>query len=143
MSDPQDNEQHPPQSTNNQPVPIGQIVQASQFSGPIPPPAILAQYDKVVPGAAQRIIAMAEEQSRHRRSIESQVVTSEIADSRRGLRYGLVIGLAAIGGGVGISFYGHPIAGTIFGGAFLVALVGTFVYGSQQRRREREARLQR
>ncbi len=86
---------------------------------------------------------MAEEQSRHRRAIELQVVSSEIADARRGLRYGLVIGVTAIVGGVVISLYGYPVAGTIFGGAFLVALVGTFIYGSQQRRREREARLKR
>ena len=140
MSDPRNNGQRPSQPDNKQHL---QIVQQSQFSGPLPPPAILAQYDKVVPGAAERILAMAEEQSRHRRAIELQVVSSEIADARRGLRYGLVIGVTAIVGGVVISLYGYPVAGTIFGGAFLVALVGTFIYGSQQRRREREARLKR
>jgi uncharacterized membrane protein len=119
-----------------------QIIQP-EFSGPLPPPTILAQYDRIVPGAAERIITMAEEQSRHRRSMESQRVVSDITDARLGLRYGLVIGLAAIIGGVTISLAGHPIVGTIFGGAFIVALVGTFVYGSQQRGREREAHLKR
>jgi len=75
--------------------------------------------------------------------MESQLVVSDIADARRGLRYGLVIGLAAITGGVAISLAGRPVAGTIFAGAFIVALVGTFVYGSRQRGREREDRRNR
>jgi uncharacterized membrane protein len=31
-----------------------------RHQGPLPPPAILKQYDDVVPGAAERIITMAE-----------------------------------------------------------------------------------
>jgi uncharacterized membrane protein len=80
MNDPQHEEPQLPQPNNNPQV---QIIQ-SEFSGPLPPPAILAQYDRVVPGAAERIITMAEEQSRHRRPMESQLVVSDIADARRG-----------------------------------------------------------
>lgn len=32
------------------------------FSGPLPPPAMLAQYNDVVPNGAERIMAMAERQ---------------------------------------------------------------------------------
>ena len=40
-------------------------LEASSFSGPLPPPELLKQYDEVVPGAAERIISMAEaEQAR-------------------------------------------------------------------------------
>lgn len=37
-----------------------------EFSGPLPPPQILGQYDEVLPGAAERILRMAEKQQDHR-----------------------------------------------------------------------------
>ena len=40
-----------------------QIIVSSQFSGPIPPPEALAKYDSVVPGAAERILKMAENEA--------------------------------------------------------------------------------
>lgn len=42
-------------------------VAASYHSGPLPDPATLERYDLLVPGTAERIIRMAEEQSAHRR----------------------------------------------------------------------------
>jgi uncharacterized membrane protein len=42
---------------------------SQQFSGPIPPPQILGDYDKVQPGFAERIIAMAEREQSHRHGI--------------------------------------------------------------------------
>ena len=36
------------------------------FSGPIPHPDILEHYEKIVPRAAERILAMAEEDAKHR-----------------------------------------------------------------------------
>lgn len=32
----------------------------SEFSGPMPPPSILSGYEKILPGAADRILSMAE-----------------------------------------------------------------------------------
>lgn len=44
------------------------------FSGPIPPPEDFAEYNKVVPGAANRILEMAEKGSEHRMAMEKDVV---------------------------------------------------------------------
>ena len=47
------------------------VTEVSQsFSGPLPPPEILRKFDEVVPGAAERIIKMAEDQSIHRKELE-------------------------------------------------------------------------
>ena len=46
----------------------------SEHYGPLPPPSDLQEYDNVVPGAAERIIRMAENQSEHRRELERKVV---------------------------------------------------------------------
>ena len=72
------------------------------FSGPLPPPQVLEKYDQIVARSADRIIKMAEEQSQHRRRLESAVVNSEIKNSRMGLHYGLLIGLRLYGTSIGL-----------------------------------------
>ena len=116
---------------------------AEQFSGPIPPPQILNQYNQIVPGAADRIIAMAEGQAEHRQQLEKQAIDSDIKNSRLGLQYGLAIGLAAVIGATVCIVSGFEIGGSILGGTGLTGLVGVFVYGSRQQRKEREKRLEK
>ena len=53
-----------------------------KFRGPLPPPAVLDQYEDVVSGAAERILVMTEEQHRHRMSIE----TGWLALAKAGIR---------------------------------------------------------
>ena len=43
-------------------------VEISRFSGPLPHPEDLAKYEQVLPGAADRIISMAEQQAAHRQA---------------------------------------------------------------------------
>ncbi len=116
---------------------------AEQFSGPLPHPQILSQYNQIVPDAANRIIAMAESQAEHRQQLESQVIGSDIRNSRLGLHYGLIIGLTTVIGATVCIFSGFQIGGSILGSAGLSSLVGVFVYGSRQRRKEREKRVEK
>lgn len=116
-------------------------VASAQFSGPLPPPSILSNYDQIVPGAAERIITMAEEQAKHRRKLEADVIKSDIVNSKRGILAGLIVVLGALTASVIISLKGQQIAGSIIGVGSLAGLAGVFVYGSQQRRKERERRL--
>lgn len=44
----------------------------SEFSGPLPHPEILAKYEDILPGAATRILEMAEEQANHRRFMKKK-----------------------------------------------------------------------
>ena len=115
---------------------------AQTFSGPLPPPALLKEYDIIIPNGAERIIAMVEAQSKHRQELELKVVSSDIKNSRTGLHYGLIIGLTAVVGGVVCTIAGYQAAGSIIGGSGLTGLVSVFVYGSRQRRKEREHRLE-
>ena len=77
----------PTNSTSEQ-RPVSQEIRGAFFGGPIPPPDILAGYDQVVPGAADRIITMAETQSRHRQEIEKSIINSDIRNSKLGLWLG-------------------------------------------------------
>ena len=129
----------PPLPERNQ-KPVQVIQTTTEFSGPLPHPAILEHYNRVVPGAAERILVMAEEQAKHRRDLESRVIKSDIVNAKLGLALGFLVGCIAIIGGVFLSLKGQLIAGTIFSGLYLVGIVYVFVYGSQQRRKERESR---
>jgi len=53
-----------------------------RHSGPIPDPMTLKGYNDVCPGAADRIIAMAETQAKHRQEMEKTVVNSRSSDSK-------------------------------------------------------------
>ena len=44
------------------------------WAGPIPPPEALQKYEDLVPGAANRILKMAEGQTAHRIQIEKTVI---------------------------------------------------------------------
>jgi uncharacterized membrane protein len=58
------------------------------------------KYNEALPTAAERIVAMAESQLKHRQELEKQVVGSNCKAQQRGPIYGLIVCLAAIFGGV-------------------------------------------
>ena len=53
------------------------------YSGPLPRPEMLRSCNEVVPGVAERILAMAERQSAHRRQIESVVIAANVSTEKR------------------------------------------------------------
>lgn len=115
--------------------------QAQSFQGPIPPPVIMEQYEDIYPGSVDRILAMAERQAAHRMDLERTVVRCDKRDSLLGLIFGFVLGLASIAGGVYCISNGNQISGSVVGGLGVTGLVSVFVYGREQRRKERESRL--
>lgn len=55
------------------------------FSGPIPHPSIVEGYEKILPGAADRILAMAEKEGEFRHSYLSKKLSVESRDSLLGI----------------------------------------------------------
>lgn len=55
-----------------------QISEQTHYSGPLPRPEDLAKYDQIVPGAAERIIKMAESEMEHRHTQENRMSKSII-----------------------------------------------------------------
>lgn len=126
------------EESQNQHNERGVVVRQMQtFSGPLPHPDILKRFDEVVPGAAQRILAMAEEQSAHRRNLEKKVIDSDIARSKWGQILGFCIAIAGLVVSGLIAIYGSALAGGIIGIGTLASLVGVFMYGAQTRSKER------
>jgi uncharacterized membrane protein len=72
---------------------------ARMYSGPIPPADELIKYEQVCPGAADRIIAMAESQSKHRQRLEDKVIGGNVQNEKMGmwLAFIITVGLILIG----------------------------------------------
>jgi uncharacterized membrane protein len=112
------------------------------FIGPLPPPQVLAEYNSIVPDAAERIISMAEKQSDHRMTLETIALSAEIKRADRGLGVGAVICLAFLGVAGTLVALGHDIAGASLGGGSLASIAGIFVIGTSAQRAERKARIE-
>lgn len=108
------------------------------FSGPLPHPSILAEYDRFSPGIADRIVTMAEEQAAHRRHLEKVVIEGDSGRAWLGLCFGTLVALSAIGGGVAVILKGQPIVGLTAIVTQASAAAGVFVYAYRTRRKERE-----
>ncbi len=109
----------------------------SMFSGPLPPPEVLKAYDLVESGLAREIVDMAKRQSQHRMDMESVVIVGDSKRSWLGLVLGFVISCLFLGSSTYLIMEGHDIAGGTLATTALVSLVGTFIYGSNQRAKER------
>ena len=108
------------------------------FSGAMPHPDHLAQYEQTMPGASDRLMRMVETESEHRRAQEAKAVDAGIEDMRmrgaavaRGQHCALWIALAGLGvsGWIGMT---SPTAGASLGGGIVAALAAAFLIGGSR-----------
>ena len=126
-------------SPNSQTTSI--IASKQSFSGPLPHPQVLDQYDKIVPGSAEKIISLWEIQIQHRQELEKKAITSDIRQAYFGAILGFTIAMSAIGAGTFLAYIGRPTEGIAAIISALVGLVGVYGWGSYQRRKERNIRV--
>jgi uncharacterized membrane protein len=101
----------------------------AQYSGPVPPPSMLREYDTVQPGFADRLISMAEKEQVHRQELQKTAMKGEIAKDKRGQDYALTISIMIILGSIGLIYTGHEISGSILAGSTLLGLAYIFITG--------------
>ena len=104
-------------------------IRAQHFQGPIPPPNILSRYEEIVPGAAERIISMAEKQGEHRRNLEVKVIDKDSGRASRGQVFAFIIAMTIIIGGFTMIWKGKNLEGMTSIITAVTALVGIFIYG--------------
>jgi uncharacterized membrane protein len=105
--------------------------------GPLPSPDTLIRYNQAVPDAAERIPALAERQAAHRQQMEKRSVESELGRAWYGLVCALIAALAVLGAATYFASIGQAWVAGVLGGPDIVALVTSFVYGTERRRSER------
>ena len=114
-----------------------QVMRAEMFTGPLPHPTHLKEYEAILPGAAERIMKMAEEQGKHRREIEKTVILSESKNSARGSWFAFIFGMSSIIIGSILLLLGKDIQG--FGAMItgMAPILIAFIVQSSKRRKER------
>jgi len=61
------------------------------YEGPLPPSAEFGRYNEILPGAAERILAMAEREQEARLAAQKAVIDKEYRLRRHGQIYALII----------------------------------------------------
>lgn len=94
------------------------------FNGPLPAPEDFKQYESVLPGAADRIISMAEKQLLHRTSLEKEIVDRNFNQSSRGQIIGGLLAFCCLLASLVLGLYGHE---TLAGVIATTTLIGTII----------------
>ena len=90
----------------HQSKPQAGIVTQQQWSGPLPPPAALAQFNNIIPNGAERIVVMVEREQQSRQDLDKQAIFAQIQDTQRGHYIGAFIAALAIGASVYTAYIG-------------------------------------
>ena len=108
------------------------------FSGPLPPPVMLREYNNAAPGCADRIVRMAEEnQGGHLEIVKNR------QDARnklllRGQAFSFIIAASALIGGCVLVALGSPIVGSILSIGSLVGCAALYIRGEFDHRQNSE-----
>lgn len=109
---------------------VTQIAISEQYSGPIPHPRHLADYDAILPGAAERILKMAETNLDANIAIRDKALSAEVWEGRRGMNYGAgIFVLLIVCAAVTNIWTGGVVVPGLFLGAAAIGGVTTLVKG--------------
>jgi uncharacterized membrane protein len=109
-----------------------QRTQTTNWSGPLPPPEHLQRFDDIVPGGAERIFQMTEQEHQHRMLMERTGLKAAIRENMFGKALGVLISLAAIAAAFWLAMHGgSPIVATALVGLPIAAVVQAIVGGKR------------
>jgi uncharacterized membrane protein len=106
------------------------------FSGPLPPPETLDRYNQILPGAAERIITMAESQHQHRQGLETLVIHSNVKAQKLGTILGFIVAMTVVLGGMYLVHEGKNAPGLAAILTALASLVGVFLYSKREQQKD-------
>ena len=101
------------------------VAQGFQFSGPIPHPSILNQYD---PETRKILVDMAHQQSQHRQFIERTDIVSNVGNEKAGMIISAIITLSMMISGVFLLVNNKPTVGFLAFFAPALFVGGNYVY---------------
>jgi uncharacterized membrane protein len=126
---------HPPKKQTKQ---TSQVTFRKEqvFVGPVLPPEILSEYEKIQPGFAERLLQMAEKEQAERHKNQSLLIQTEreinIATSKnikRGQWLALISVFIIVGFCSYLAFLGDTDAASYTALGIIVALAGVFISG--------------
>lgn len=110
------------------------------YSGPIPPPSSLAEYENILPGSADRILTMTERQSSHRINLEGKVVEAEIKNGKTGQIMGFILAVLALGAGITFAIFGMKTEAIVTIIVTILGLCALFINSRIFKKRDLESK---
>ena len=105
------------------------LTQTASYFGLLPSAAELHAYENVVPGAAERIVRMAESYAEHTRELEETGIRLVHDSRKRGMGLGTLVVLAVLGSCLYALHLDKETFAIALGTGTLVALVVVFIVG--------------
>ena len=98
------------------------------FSGPVPPPNYLIEYDRICPGISIKFLNAPHEEAEHRRKLELLIAQQQLSLYKRGQWMAFILANVCIIAAFVTIFLGYDVAGL---GALLISaslFAGVFIY---------------
>ena len=103
------------------------IFQSVSFRGPLPPPALFAQYEKVLDGSSERILKMSEREQEQRHDWDNTFLDYQGKEIIRGQWLGFGLGALAILGGIYCAIINQPWVAAVLVGTALANILTAFM----------------
>jgi uncharacterized membrane protein len=100
-----------------------------QWAGPLPPPALLYQYEQVQAGLAERIVAMAETAATGEIKTREKLAYAEIEQAKTGQALAFLLTIVAMGAAIYFFAASNPIAGGALLSFPVIMLIRSFLAG--------------
>ena len=119
------------------------VARAVHYSGPLPPASEFRHHDEILPGAAERILVMAETEQKHRLQAQEKIIDAGIKTEQRGQIIAALLAITFSGVAIGLFIakqyaYAVAVMGLIAGMASVFIYKGNWKAQQDERRQEKE-----
>ena len=122
---------HPQTGEKGELIEVRQEVEHREHTGPLPAPEVLGEYDAVLPGLAERIVALTEREQQYRIEVNKKVLDANIRSRTLGQWLGAILSAIALGVAGFFGYMGSPVQGTILG-CTVLGILGGLLYMKQR-----------
>jgi uncharacterized membrane protein len=119
-------------TSEEQRTPRINAVAVTSYSGPLPPPEVLARFDAIYPGSAKLIIDDFLHESAQRREAERTALPSVLFRQTLGAVTASFLGILGLGGGIWLSHEGRSLGGLSSVLGTLGTLLAIFLYQNKK-----------
>ncbi|MDE5609887.1 MAG: DUF2335 domain-containing protein [Bacteroidales bacterium] len=107
-----------------------------EYSGPLPTPSMLEGYERILPGAAERILRMAENEQTTRKEAclemlrqDGEKLKGMVSANKISQVFAFVLVVMLIGVGGILTYLGHTAVGLTIFGTTIISVASTFIIG--------------
>ena len=105
------------------------LVKEESFSGPIPHPRHLAEYEQIVPGSASMLINMAKSDLDHSHKLQERALDADISDMQQGRWLGFAALVILMTGAIVCGLMDKDMIALALLGATVVGTIGQLIKG--------------